>query len=51
MATHNIKPGKHIMFSYGWDTQKIILQIHHFLTEKKCSSMDGQRRWNKRLLD
>jgi hypothetical protein len=34
MATHNIKPGKHIMFSYGWDIQKIILQIHHCLTEK-----------------
>lgn len=34
MAAYNIEPGKHIMFSYGWDIQKIILEIHHCVTKK-----------------
>ena len=31
MAQYNVPPGKHIMFSYGWDIQKIVLEIHHYL--------------------
>ncbi len=32
MTDVHLKPGKHIMFSYGWDIQKIVLEIHHRLT-------------------
>ncbi|CAF4977391.1 unnamed protein product, partial [Rotaria sp. Silwood1] len=31
MATANVKQGQHIMFSYGWDIQKDVLEIYHRL--------------------
>lgn len=34
MSQYNIEPGKHVMFSYGWDIQKIVLEIHHRLAAK-----------------